>query len=93
MSLSQTSYLAQTARKKLRREGSRANHDLRMVVGHANFLHSLIIELAKAEEQFWVSPTVNNVAKGSQHSSLEAQAFAEYTLEHRKPEIFSKVEI
>ncbi|KAJ5633256.1 hypothetical protein N7490_009595 [Penicillium lividum] len=76
---SQTSYFAQTARKKLRREASRANHDLRIVVGHANFLHSLIIEIAKGEEQFWFIRAVNNVAKGSQHSSLGAQAFAEYT--------------
>ncbi|KLJ09536.1 hypothetical protein EMPG_15030 [Blastomyces silverae] len=51
MSLTQTYFLAHTARAKLSREASRPDHDLRILVGHANMLDSLMLELADAERE------------------------------------------
>lgn len=62
MSLAQTYYLAHTARSKLSREAARADHDLRLLVGHANMLDSLMLELANAEkeQERWFNQTVRN---------------------------------
>ncbi|KAI9876345.1 MAG: hypothetical protein M1830_006694 [Pleopsidium flavum] len=67
MSITQAYYLAQTARGKLSNEASRADHDLRMLVGHANLLDSLMLELADAEreQESWFNQTVNGAAKAS----------------------------
>jgi len=51
MSVTQTYYLAHTARGKLSSEASRADHNLRLLVGHANLLDSLMLELAEAEQE------------------------------------------
>ncbi|KAJ5176194.1 uncharacterized protein N7482_002071 [Penicillium canariense] len=71
MSITQTYYLAHTARKKLTREASRADHDLRLLVGHANMLDSLMLDLADAEreQERWFNQTVTGAAKtSSQHN-------------------------
>lgn len=67
MSITQAYYLAQTARGKLSNEASRADHDLRMLVGHANLLDSLMLELADAEreQEGWFNQTVNGAVKAS----------------------------
>lgn len=67
MSITQTYYLAHTARGKLTREASRADHDLRLLVGHANLLDSLMLDLADAEQEQerWFNQTVNGVSKSS----------------------------
>jgi len=49
MSVSQTYYLAHTARGKLSSEAARGEHNLRLLVGHANLLDALTIELQDAE--------------------------------------------
>ncbi|CAK47011.1 hypothetical protein CBS63078_9477 [Aspergillus niger] len=71
MSITQTYYLAHTARKKLTREASRADHDLRLLVGHANLLDSLMLELADAEreQERWFNQTVSGVTKTSSQGS------------------------
>lgn len=51
MSLTQTYYLAHSARGKLSKEAARADHDLRLLVGHANLLDGLMIDLANAEQE------------------------------------------
>jgi len=51
MSITQTYFLAHSARGKLSREAGRADHDLRLLVGHANMLDSLMIDLANAEQE------------------------------------------
>lgn len=51
MSVTQTYYLAHTARGKLSSEASRSDHNLRLLVGHANLLDSLMLELAEAEQE------------------------------------------
>lgn len=68
MSITQTYYLAHTARKKLTREASRADHDLRLLVGHANLLDSLVLDLADAEreQERWFNQTVSGASKASQ---------------------------
>jgi hypothetical protein len=68
MSITQTYYLAHTARSKLSKEASRADHDLRLLVGHANLLDSLMLDLANAEkeQERWFNHTVNSAATPSE---------------------------
>ncbi|KIM99378.1 hypothetical protein OIDMADRAFT_43274 [Oidiodendron maius Zn] len=47
----QTYSLVHTARGKLSSEASSADHDLRRLVGHANFLDSLMLELAEVQQE------------------------------------------
>ena len=70
MSLTQTYYLAHTARGKLSKEAARADHDLRLLVGHANLLDSLMLDLADAEreQESWFNQTVKGAAKASEES-------------------------
>ncbi|KAF2205615.1 hypothetical protein GQ43DRAFT_427920 [Delitschia confertaspora ATCC 74209] len=65
MSLTQTYYIAASARAKLGKEACRADHDLRLLVGHANLLDSLMLELAEAEkkQEEWFNNTVRNASK------------------------------
>lgn len=67
MSLAQTYYLAHTARGKLSKEASRADHDLRLLVGHANLLDGLMLDLADAEreQENWFNTTVKGATKAS----------------------------
>jgi len=51
MSITQTYFLAHSARGKLSKEAARADHDLRLLVGHANMLDSLMLDLARAEQE------------------------------------------
>ena len=68
MSLTQTYYLAHSARGKLSKEASRADHDLRLLVGHANLLDSLMLDLAEAEreQESWFNQTVKGATKASE---------------------------
>jgi len=65
MSLTQTYRIAASARSKLGREACRADHNLRLLVGHANLLDSLMIELADAEkkQEEWFNNTVRQASK------------------------------
>lgn len=62
MSITQSYYLAHTARAKLSKEAARGDHDLRLLVGHANLLDGLMIDLSNAEQEqeSWFNQTVNN---------------------------------
>ncbi|KAL9047671.1 MAG: hypothetical protein Q9206_006568 [Seirophora lacunosa] len=68
MSLTQTYYLAHTARSKLSKEAARADHDLRLLVGHANLLDGLMLDLADAEREqaSWFNQTVKGANKASE---------------------------
>lgn len=68
MSLTQTYYVASTARTKLGREAGRADHDLRLLVGHANLLDSLMVELADAEreQEAWFNQSVKKASKSEE---------------------------
>ena len=67
MSLTQTYYLAHSARGKLSKEAARADHDLRLLVGHANLLDGLMLDLANAEQEqeSWFNQTVKSASKAS----------------------------
>lgn len=60
MSITQTYYLAHKARSKLSHEAARPDHNLRLLVGHANMLDSLMLELADAEreQESWFNQSV-----------------------------------
>jgi hypothetical protein len=75
MSITQTYYLAHTARKKLTREANRADHNLRLLVGHANLLDSLMFDLADAEreQERWFNQTVSGATKSSPSSRQHIQ--------------------
>lgn len=49
------------------REASRGDHDLRLLVGHANFLDSLILDLANAEQEqeMWFNHSVRGAVTAS----------------------------
>ena len=68
MSLTQTYYLAHTARGKLSKEAAKADHNLRRLVGHANLLDGLMLDLADAEreQESWFNQTVKGAAKASE---------------------------
>lgn len=65
MSLTQTYRVASSARSKLGREAARPDHDLRLLVGHANLLDSLMVELADAEreQESWFNETLRKSSK------------------------------
>ena len=65
MSLTQTYYVASTARTKLGQEAQRADHNLRLLVGHANLLDTLMVELADAEreQEAWFNQSVKKASK------------------------------
>ncbi len=80
MSLTQTYYIAASARSKLGREASRADHDLRLLVGHANLLDSLMIELQDAERQqeAWFNQTMAKASKAEESRHIQwADSIAE----------------
>ena len=68
MSLTQTYMLAHIARGKLSKEAAKPDHDLRRLVGHANMLDNMMLDLANAEQEqeAWFNNTVSNASKVSQ---------------------------
>ncbi|KAF2133261.1 hypothetical protein P153DRAFT_282583 [Dothidotthia symphoricarpi CBS 119687] len=73
MSLTQTYYIAASARSKLGKEACRADHDLRLLVGHANLLDSLMIELQDAERQqeAWFNQTMAKASKAEEQRHVQ----------------------
>lgn len=69
MSVAQTYFLAHKARSKLSSEAGRPDHNLRLLVGHANLLDSLMLDLADAErdEEAWFNQSI----KGSSPKTEE----------------------
>ncbi|KAK4247345.1 hypothetical protein C7999DRAFT_41313 [Corynascus novoguineensis] len=69
MSITQTYFLAHKARAKLSSEAARPDHNLRLLVGHANLLDSLMLELADAEreQESWFNQSV----RGASHNTSE----------------------
>jgi len=68
MSITQTYYLAHKARAKLSSEAGRPDHNLRLLVGHANMLDSLMLELADAEreQESWFNQSVRGATKSQE---------------------------
>ena len=79
MSITQTYFLAHSARGKLSREASRSDHDLRLLVGHANLLDTLMIDLANAEQEQekWFNKSVSGANAEEEQSSQMTEAIVE----------------
>jgi len=73
MSITQTYFLAHSARGKLSREAARSDHDLRLLVGHANLLDSLMIDLANAEQEqeSWFNKSVSGATAAEPAASAQ----------------------
>ncbi|KAK0621233.1 hypothetical protein B0T17DRAFT_494824 [Bombardia bombarda] len=67
MSIAQTYFLAHKARAKLSSEAAQPDHNLRLLVGHANLLDSLMLELADAEreQESWFNQSVRGATRSS----------------------------
>ena len=65
MSITQSYYIASSARAKLGKEAGRADHNLRLLVGHANLLDQLMVDLADAEreQEAWFNQSVKKASK------------------------------
>jgi hypothetical protein len=65
MSISQTYLIASSARSKLGKEATRADHNLRRLVGHANLLDALMVELrdAEREQEAWFNRSVRRAQR------------------------------
>ncbi|KAG7293981.1 hypothetical protein NEMBOFW57_004042 [Staphylotrichum longicolle] len=81
MSIAQTYFLAYKARAKLSSEAARPDHNLRLLLGHANLLDSLILELAVAEreQESWFNQSV----RGASHSSSSTTSTSTSTSQDR----------
>ncbi len=67
MSITQTYFLAHKARAKLSHEAGQPDHNLRLLVGHANLLDSLMLDLADAEreQESWFTQSVRGASPTS----------------------------
>ncbi|KAM7188665.1 hypothetical protein V8F20_010468 [Naviculisporaceae sp. PSN 640] len=79
MSITQTYFLAHKARGKLSHEAARPDHNLRLLVGHANLLDSLMLELADAEreQESWFNQSVRGASKSEERHIQWADSIVE----------------
>ncbi|KAK6822835.1 hypothetical protein PG987_014380 [Apiospora arundinis] len=75
MSITQTYFLAHKARAKLSREAAQPDHNLRLLVGHANLLDSLMIDLAEAEreQESWFNQSVRGASPKNSNEERHIQ--------------------
>lgn len=75
MSITQTYYLAHKARAKLSHEAAMPDHNLRLLVGHANLLDSLMLELADAEreQESWFNQSVRSASHSERKEDRHIQ--------------------
>ncbi|CAK7274479.1 hypothetical protein SEPCBS57363_006184, partial [Sporothrix epigloea] len=71
MSITQTYFLAHKARAKLSSQAARPDHNLRLLVGHANLLDTLMLELAEAEreQESWFNQSVRGASQNKPASA------------------------
>lgn len=84
MSIRTTYYLAHAARGKLSHEAAQADHELRKLVGHANLLDSLMLELAEAEQE--QESWFNNSVRGAQKNERAHIQWADTVAEEQEEE-------
>jgi len=79
MSIAQTYFLAHKARAKLSSEAARPDHNLRLLVGHANLLDSLMLDLADAEreQESWFNQSVRGASHSDERHVQWADTIAE----------------
>ncbi|CAK7198872.1 hypothetical protein SEUCBS139899_001539 [Sporothrix eucalyptigena] len=80
MSITQTYFLAHKARAKLSSQAARPDHNLRLLVGHANLLDTLMLELADAEreQESWFNQSV----RGAQNKPTASASSSQKTERH-----------
>jgi hypothetical protein len=95
MSITQTYFLAHSARGKLSKEASRPDHDLRLLVGHANMLDSLMIDLANAEQEQerWFNQSVHGAVPEAEVDEIEADEQEEQSDDSAMDETESRWEV
>ncbi|KAI0199557.1 hypothetical protein F4808DRAFT_208034 [Astrocystis sublimbata] len=73
MSITETYFMAHKARAKLSSEAARPDHNLRLLVGHANLLDSLMVDLADAEreQESWFNQSVRSAAPKTQERHVQ----------------------
>ena len=73
MSITQTYFLAHKARAKLSSEAARPDHNLRLLVGHANLLDSLMLDLADAEreQESWFNQSVRGATPKTEERHIQ----------------------
>lgn len=73
MTITQTYFLAHTARGKLSSEAARSDHNLRLLVGHANLLDFLTLDLQEAEREqdAWFEKTVADARKPTEPKRVQ----------------------
>ncbi|KAK3064691.1 hypothetical protein LTS18_004853, partial [Coniosporium uncinatum] len=73
MSLTQTYFIASSARSKLGKEAMKPDHNLRLLVGHANLLDSLMVELhdAEREQEAWFNQSVKSASKADKPQHVQ----------------------
>lgn len=73
MSLTQTYYIASSARAKLGKEACKPDHNLRLLVGHANLLDALMLDLhdAEREQEAWFNQTVQKAQKAEEPKHIQ----------------------
>jgi hypothetical protein len=73
MSVTQTYYLAHKARAKLSREAAQPDHNLRLLVGHANLLDTLMLDLADAEreQESWFNHSVRGASPKTKERHIQ----------------------
>ena len=88
MSAIQTYSLVHTARGKLSSEASRAEYNLRRLVGHANFLDSLMLEVAEIqrEHETWLNQFTPQASNPTKQRHIQwADAVVDDREEDRRP--------
>jgi len=86
MSITQTFYLAHQARGKLASEAAKHDHELRMLVGHANLLDRLMLHLSQAEQE--QDAWFNTMVRGNSADEEEAESkVAAFETIQEEPEI------
>lgn len=84
MSISQTYMMAHKARAKLSHQAALPDHNLRLLVGHANLLDTLMLDLADAEreQESWFNQSVRGASQKSEERHIQwADAIPEHTEE------------
>ncbi|KAI1781411.1 hypothetical protein F4818DRAFT_398939 [Hypoxylon cercidicola] len=73
MSVTQTYFLAHKARAKLSHEAAQPDHNLRLLVGHANLLDSLMVDLAEAEreQESWFNQSVRGASAKTEERHVQ----------------------
>ena len=79
LSLTQTYFLAHSSRQKLSKEAARPDHDLRLLVGHANMLDALMVDLASAEQEQerWFNKSVSGAKSEEEPTEEWAETIVE----------------